>query len=66
MMDKKINDLLSFSVFFLINELVGLKFHGELETWNDGFTKGTIQIHSVITEIKTTPIIKKFRFTQKI
>jgi hypothetical protein len=24
MMDKKINDLLSFSVFFLINELVGL------------------------------------------
>jgi len=26
MMDKKINDLLSFSVFFLINELVGLEF----------------------------------------
>ena len=26
MMDKKINDLLSFSIFFLVNELVGLKF----------------------------------------
>jgi hypothetical protein len=26
MMDKKINDLLSFGVFFLINEFVGLEF----------------------------------------
>jgi hypothetical protein len=50
MMDKKINDLLSFSVFFLINELVGLKFHCELETWDYVFTKGTIQIHSVTVE----------------
>jgi len=50
MMDKKINDLLSFSVFFLIDELVGLEFHGELEMWNYGFTKGTIQIQSVTVE----------------
>jgi len=26
MMDKKINDLLPFSVFFVIDELVGLEF----------------------------------------
>ena len=50
MMDKKINDLLSFSVFFMINEFVGLKFHRELEMWNYGFTKGTIQIQSVTVE----------------
>jgi hypothetical protein len=49
-MDKKINDLLSFSVFFLVNELVGLEFHGELEMWNYGFNKGTIQIQSVTVE----------------
>jgi hypothetical protein len=34
----------------LINELVGLKFHCELETWDYVFTKGTIQIHSVTVE----------------
>jgi len=50
MMDKKINDLLSFSVFFLVNELVGLEFHCELEMWDYVFTKGTIQIHSVTVE----------------
>ena len=31
MMDENINDLLSFSVFFLINELVGLEFHCDLD-----------------------------------
>ena len=50
MIDKNINDLLSFSVFFLINEFVGLEFHGELETWNDFFIKGSIQIQSVTVE----------------
>ena len=50
MMDKKINDLLSFSVFFLIDEFVGLEFHCELEMWDYGFTKGTIQIQSVTVE----------------
>jgi len=39
MMDKKINNLLSFSVFFLINELVGLEFYREFQTWNDFFIK---------------------------
>ena len=29
-LNKNINDLLSFSVFFLINEFVGLEFHCEL------------------------------------
>ena len=50
MMDKKINDLLSFSVFFLINELVGLEFHCEFKTWDNVFLQGTIQIHSVTVE----------------
>jgi len=30
MLNKNVNDLLSFSVFFLVNELVGLKLHREL------------------------------------
>ena len=30
MIDKNINDLLSFGVFFLINEFIRLEFHGEL------------------------------------
>jgi hypothetical protein len=30
--------------------LVGLEFHGELETWNDFFIKGSIQIKSVTVE----------------
>jgi len=50
MIYKNINDLLTFSVFFLIDELVGLEFHCEFETWNYGFTKGTIQIQSVTVE----------------
>jgi hypothetical protein len=50
MMDKKINDLLPFSVFFLVNEFVGLEFHGELETWDYGFKQGTIQNHSTTVE----------------
>jgi len=40
MLNKNIDDLLSFSVFFLINELVGLELHCELKTWNDFFIKG--------------------------
>ena len=34
-LNKKINDLLSLSVFFSINEFVGLEFHHELEARND-------------------------------
>ncbi len=50
MFNQNINDLLSFSVFFLVNEFVRLEFDGEFKAWDYGFKQGTIQNHSTTVE----------------
>jgi len=37
MFNQNINNLLSFGVFFVIYEIVGLEFNGEFQTWDYGF-----------------------------
>ena len=47
MFNQNINDLLSFGVFFVIYEIVGLEFDREFKACVKGFIKGIIQIYSI-------------------
>ena len=49
-MDKKINDLLSFSVFFVINELVGLELNRKFQERGSGGKVCSIRKQSTTVE----------------
>ena len=57
MFNQNINDLLSFSVFFLVNEFVGLEFDCEFQTRDYGFKKGPYKFNPLrLNDLVCSPL----------